>query len=70
MCQRLLKRGETSGRDDDNLEIIKKRFQIYKNDTSPVIEQFRSQNKCFEVDATVNDPEIVYESICSLIADI
>jgi len=26
MLKRLLKRGETSGRDDDNIESIKKRF--------------------------------------------
>jgi UMP-CMP kinase len=27
MLKRLLKRGETSGRDDDNIESIKKRFR-------------------------------------------
>lgn len=28
MLQRLLKRGETSGREDDNAESIKKRFRM------------------------------------------
>ena len=30
MLKRLLKRGETSGRDDDNTETIKKRFGVFK----------------------------------------
>ncbi len=30
MLKRLLKRGETSGRDDDNIESIKKRFSVFQ----------------------------------------
>ena len=30
MLKRLLKRGETSGRDDDNTETIKKRFSVFE----------------------------------------
>jgi len=30
MLKRLLKRGETSGRDDDNIESIKKRFRVFQ----------------------------------------
>jgi len=33
MLQRLLKRGETSGRSDDNIESIKKRFKTYNDET-------------------------------------
>jgi UMP-CMP kinase len=29
MLKRLLKRSETSGRDDDNVETIKKRFSVF-----------------------------------------
>ena len=65
MCERLLKRGE--GRDDDKLEVIKKRFQVFQNETSPVIQQYKDQNKCFTVDATINEPEVVYNSICTLL---
>jgi UMP-CMP kinase len=36
--RRLLDRGKTSGRDDDNIESIKKRFVTFTNDTSPVVE--------------------------------
>ena len=34
--ERLLARGQTSGRADDNLESIKKRFATFKNETMPV----------------------------------
>jgi UMP-CMP kinase len=31
MLQRLLNRGKTSGRIDDNVEVIKKRFETYNH---------------------------------------
>lgn len=37
MTQRLLKRGQTSGRVDDNEETIKKRLETYYKATEPVI---------------------------------
>ena len=37
---RILKRSETSGRSDDNIEAIKKRFVTYSNETMPVIDEF------------------------------
>uniref|UniRef100_A0A7S4B7Z8 UMP-CMP kinase n=1 Tax=Chrysotila carterae TaxID=13221 RepID=A0A7S4B7Z8_CHRCT len=40
---RLLERGKTSGRSDDNMESIKKRFLTFQNDTMPVVEYFRHQ---------------------------
>ena len=41
--KRLLKRGETSGRDDDNIESIKKRFRTFTETSMPVVEWFRSE---------------------------
>jgi len=38
MERRLLKRGETSGRSDDNLETIRKRFVTFENESRPVLE--------------------------------
>jgi len=40
---RLLERGKTSGRSDDNIESIKKRFNTFKNETMPVIDYYRHQ---------------------------
>lgn len=36
LITRLLKRGETSGRSDDNLDTIKQRLQVYETKTAPV----------------------------------
>jgi adenylate kinase family enzyme len=49
MEERLLKRGETSGRADDNSETIKKRFQTYIEKTLPVIQYYETMNKVRKV---------------------
>lgn len=43
MTKRLLKRGETSGRSDDNEETIKKRLDLYYKATEPVIAFYESR---------------------------
>ncbi|KAG6833205.1 UMP-CMP kinase [Tephrocybe sp. NHM501043] len=58
MKGRLLVRGETSGREDDNLESIMKRFRTYKQDTMPVIEYYSSQGKVAEIEATGTIEEV------------
>lgn len=45
MEERLIKRGETSGRVDDNAETIKKRFRTFMEKTVPVLEKYEQQNK-------------------------
>lgn len=45
MEQRLLSRGKTSGRADDNPETIKKRFETFTNETKPVVDYYRTQSK-------------------------
>lgn len=45
MKKRILKRAESSGRVDDNLEALKKRFNTYSMETKPVIDHFRSKGK-------------------------
>lgn len=50
MERRLLGRGETSGRDDDNLEVIRKRFRTYVEETMPIVEKYRAEGKVFEID--------------------
>jgi len=58
MLKRLLERGKTSGREDDNVESIKKRFYTYKEQTMPVIEYFAKQNKVAEIDSTRTVEEV------------
>lgn len=45
MTKRLLERGKTSGRVDDNLESIKKRFETFRKTSYPVIESYQKENK-------------------------
>jgi len=45
MLQRLLKRGETSGRIDDNVESIKKRFKTFLETSYPVVEHYKKLGK-------------------------
>jgi adenylate kinase family enzyme len=49
MQARLLKRGESSGRSDDNLESIKKRFNTYKDQTMPIIHYYDKKGKVAKV---------------------
>jgi len=46
IVKRILKRGETSGRADDNsVETIKNRFSVYTNQTPPIADYYAAQNK-------------------------
>eukprot|EP01027_Heterolobosea_sp_BB2_P027024 GEZU01042201.1.p1 GENE.GEZU01042201.1~~GEZU01042201.1.p1 ORF type:complete len:242 (+),score=90.28 GEZU01042201.1:100-825(+) len=65
MEKRLLKRGETSGRTDDNAESIKKRFRTYIHQTMPVIEYFSALDKVKRIDAH-KSPEEVYALVRQL----
>ena len=65
MEQRLLKRGETSGRADDNLAVIKKRFDTFVEQSMPVVEAYRSKGLVRSLSA-VPPPNVVFESVVSL----
>ncbi|MGI8600578.1 MAG: adenylate kinase [Chitinophagaceae bacterium] len=46
LVTRLIKRGETSGRSDDTDEdIIRRRFAVYKNETYPVSNYYKEEEK-------------------------
>jgi len=46
LINRLLNRGKTSGRSDDNSEdVIRKRFAVYTNETSPVADYYKKSRK-------------------------
>lgn len=51
MVERLLERGKTSGRSDDNIESIRKRLVTYEQSTRPIIEYFRGIGKVREVNS-------------------
>ena len=43
LMDRLLRRATLEGRADDNEETIKKRFEVYPNQTAPLIEWFKAE---------------------------
>ncbi|MBP1638092.1 MAG: adenylate kinase [Bacteroidetes bacterium] len=49
LITRLLKRGETSGRSDDNIETIKKRLDVYHSQTCPVSDYYKKLGKFVEI---------------------
>jgi len=53
MLNRLLKRGETSGRSDDNINSIKKRFATYESETKGIISHYSQLNKNYNVNSEV-----------------
>lgn len=61
MEDRLLERGKTSGRTDDNADAIRKRFRTYIESTMPVINYYGQLNKVFKIDATPG-PEEVFQA--------
>ncbi|KAA8577265.1 hypothetical protein EYC84_007242 [Monilinia fructicola] len=60
MQRRLLERGKTSGRTDDNAESIKKRFKVFVETSMPVVDYFEKQGRVIRVQAT-KTPAGVYE---------
>lgn len=62
MEKRLLKRGETSGRTDDNITAIKKRFKTFQDQTMPVIDYYGKQNKVVHVNGD-RDPKAIFADL-------
>lgn len=60
MQRRLLERGKTSGRADDNAESIRKRFRTFIETSMPVVDYYEKEGKVVKVDATPK-PEAVYK---------
>ncbi|UJR13441.1 hypothetical protein I4U23_000455 [Adineta vaga] len=58
MAKRLVKRGETSGRDDDTEEIISKRLQTFHIETTPILGYYGKQGKLITIDANRNIEEV------------
>ena len=49
VIKRLLNRGKTSGRTDDNYETIKKRLQVYQTETKPVCTYYLHRHNYFAI---------------------
>lgn len=64
LTKRLLLRGQTSGRpDDQNEELIRKRVNEYNTKTTPVADYYAGQNKYCAVDG-IGEIEEIFGQIC------
>ena len=52
LVERMIKRGQQTGRDDDTPETIKNRLKVYHDQTQPVQEFYRNQGKYIPVNGT------------------
>ncbi|KAL2023196.1 hypothetical protein VTK56DRAFT_3319 [Thermocarpiscus australiensis] len=59
MERRLLERGKTSGRADDNAESIRKRFRTFVETSMPVVRHYEAEGRVVRVDSTP-PPDQVY----------
>lgn len=50
LMQRLIQRGQQSGRADDNEETIKKRLVVYRSQTQPLIEWYKQEELHHHID--------------------
>ncbi len=51
-------------RDDDKIDVIKKRLEVFKKLTHPLIEYYKKQNKVIEINGNKN-PEDIFKDIAS-----
>lgn len=66
MEKRLLQRGETSGRADDNIESIKKRFRTFVETSMPVVNEFESQDRVVKINAEQQPDEVYRDTQAAL----
>jgi adenylate kinase len=69
LVQRLLRRAETEGRADDTEDVIRRRQELYGEQTEPLIGVYRKRGKLIEVDGT-GDVEEVTERIFKALQDV
>lgn len=61
MFARCMKRAETSGREDDNEDTIKKRVENYLETSAPVVEYYQKFGKVRVIDANGPDISAIYK---------
>ena len=69
LMKRLIKRGQESGRSDDNEETIKKRLTVYHNQTSPLIEWYEKEGIHHHING-LGELDRIFGDICAIIDDL
>jgi len=63
--KRLLNRGKTSGRADDNIDAIKKRFATFRDESMPIVDIFGQMGKLRCI-SSAPAPDEVYSEVRKL----
>ena len=66
LMARLLNRGKLTGRSDDNEETIKKRLDVYHNQTAPLIDWYENEGIHHHVEGLGTVDEI-FDRICAVV---
>lgn len=66
LLERMLKRAEFEGRDDDTAEAIEKRLSIYEQETAPLVNEYRSRGLLIAVDGTPAVAEVTKSIITAI----
>lgn len=66
LVRRLLQRSRDEGRFDDNEATIRKRMEVYRNETQPLLDYYRGQGKLVSVDG-VGEMDDVTERIVEVL---
>jgi adenylate kinase len=69
LVQRLLARAETDGRSDDTEDVIRRRQELYLEQTEPLIEVYRERGLLIEVDG-MGEVDEVSERIFKALQDV
>ncbi len=62
MERRLLERGKTSGRADDNADSIRKRFRTFVDTSMPVVDHYEAEGRVLRIDATPSPDDVHRET--------
>lgn len=66
LMKRLIKRGQESGRSDDNAETIKKRLDVYHNQTAPLIEWYNNEGLHYHING-LGELDRIFADVCKVI---
>jgi len=69
LVQRLLQRAETDGRSDDTEDVIRRRQEVYTEQTEPLIEVYRDRGLLIEVDG-MGEVDEVTERVFKALQDV
>jgi UMP-CMP kinase len=68
LTSRLLERSKTSGRNDDTIDVIRKRFETYREESVPIVEMYEAVGKVRKIVAD-RSVEEVYREVESILGE-